>query len=83
MYFGRSLILYLVIVTLLYGTSEIWPKTAGVPATYKASGGGYGSVQTGDFRRGYRASYADIRKEAYNPVGEFQSAGGKVVRGAN
>ena len=82
-YYGRSLILYLAIVTVLYGTKEVWnysqysPFRSDMPEDYKPS-----VLYTGaGRRRGYRPSYSELRGELNNPEGEFQSAGGVVVRG--
>jgi hypothetical protein len=82
-YYGRSIILYLSIVTLLYGTNEIWAysdysqQLPEMPSDYKPSGlyAGVGN------RRGFRPSYPDLRSELNNPKGEFQSAGGIIYRG--
>ena len=80
-YLGRSLILYLTIVALLYGTSEVWAyadysKGATLmPAAYKPSGL-YAGVGR---RRGFRPSYAELR--GITPVSPFAGAGGLVEKG--
>jgi len=58
MYFGRSLILYLVIVTLLYGTTEVYPVEELKQYEYT---GGYGST--------VRRQYDVIRGGVTNPYG--------------
>ena len=70
MYFGRSLILYLVIVTLLYGTTEVYPVEELKQYEYTPGGHGYGST--------VRRQYDVIRGAVTNPYGPVRGTKSNV-----